>query len=67
MAHYRYYTLDHRRGTIKAGFDLEAADNSQAGILAREAAFEHERFEVWCGVRLVNTTRQKYSRHNPEL
>lgn len=51
--HYRLYTLDRTRGTIKLGTDLEAADDGEAIELGKAAHSEGGAFELWCAQRFV--------------
>jgi len=51
--HYRLYTLDRTRGTIKLGTDLEASDDGEAIELGKAAHSESGAFELWCAQRLV--------------
>lgn len=51
--HYRLYTLDRARGTIKAGADLEAPGDGEAIELGKAAHLEGGAFELWCAKRRV--------------
>jgi hypothetical protein len=51
--HYRLYTLDRARGTVKSGADLGASDDGEAIQSGKAAHSEGGAFELWCGQRLV--------------
>ena len=50
--HYRLYTLDRTRGTIKLGTDLEASDDGEAIEVGKATHSEGGAFELGCGQRL---------------
>ena len=54
--HYRLYTLDRYRGTIRTGVDLQAVDDDDALAQGTAVHSNGESFEIWCGQRLVYRT-----------